>query len=278
MFFFKNNGYTLFRYLWKNKIEKKKNPFLQIKYCYYYSSKIIIKNSNKNKIENKNESEYLKGVEETTDNEEDYFFKSKYIEPQIVDIKIKDSHNPLLFEYLPKEGRTNNAPLGFRIIHYALLFIFSAGVFLIHVLSEIEKEEYIRDLLSFQIYLGSCVLAAQGGLNSLLQLIQYSTGTKRKNRGFYNSLRFISSLIPLFFSLVSTTLSDQFPKDSLFLLAVSYISLLFNSYFLYVKCLIPVWLFRQYKIICGGFIFNILLLFISEAQLYKGRGISLHIE
>ncbi|CRG97730.1 conserved Plasmodium protein, unknown function [Plasmodium gallinaceum] len=212
------------------------------------------------------------------DDVRDIYFNSKLIEKKFADIKIKDSHNKLLFEFLPIEGRTYTVPLCFKIMHYIFLFIISSGVVLIHILPEIDKENYIRDILTLEIYFSSCFLAFNGGFNSLLQLIQYAIPPNRKYKGLYNSLRYISSLIPIFFSLISTSLCENFPRDSLFLLVLSYLTLLLNYYLLHIKCLIPVWVFKQYKVIISIIILNLLLLLISEAQLYKGRKISINVD
>ncbi|GAW83543.1 hypothetical protein, conserved [Plasmodium gonderi] len=219
-------------------------------------------------------------LDETSNEEDprDIYFNNKLIERKIADIMTKKSHNELLFEYLPMEGRTNNVPKGFKISQYLFLFVISSGVLLIHILPEIDKENYIRDIFSLEIYSCSCFLVFHGGFNSLLQLIQYGIPPKRKYKGLYNSLRFISSIIPLFFGLITASLCENFPRDSIFLLIISYMSLLLNYYLLHTKCLTPAWMFRQCKILICFIIFNLLLLLISEAQIYRGRKVSMQLD
>ncbi|SPJ11367.1 conserved Plasmodium membrane protein, unknown function [Plasmodium sp. DRC-Itaito] len=212
------------------------------------------------------------------ENSKDLYFKNKTIEKKVADIKIKDSHNKTLFEYIPIEGRTNKVPIAFRLFHYIFLFILSSGVILIHVLPEINKEKIIRDLYTFQIYSLSSFLVFNGGFNSLFQLIQYAIPSNRKYKGLYNTLRFISSLIPLFCAIIATTLCENFPRDSLFLLTISFITLLINYYLLHIKCLIPVWLYNQYKIYISLVIVNLIFLLLSEAQIYAGRKVSINVD
>ncbi|KYN97972.1 putative membrane protein [Plasmodium gaboni] len=227
------------------------------------------RNKNKKKISDINNFE---------ENSKDLYFKNKTIEKKVADIKIKDSHNKTLFEYIPLEGRTNKVPIAFRLFNYIFLFILSSGVILIHVLPEINKEKYIRDLYTFQIYSLSSFLVFNGGFNSLFQLIQYAIPTNRKYKGLYNTLRFISSLIPLFSAIIATTLCEKFPRDSLFLLTISFITLLVNYYLLHIKCLIPVWLYKQYKIYISIIIINLIFLLLSEAQIYTGRKVSINVD
>ncbi|CRH02590.1 conserved Plasmodium protein, unknown function [Plasmodium relictum] len=245
---------------------------LNYRYCYNIKRKL-----SNTKTDNKKKKIYNEELDVNNDIR-DIYFNNKLIEKKFADIKIKNSHNKILFEFLPIEGRTYKVPSCFKIIHYIILFILSSGVILIHVLPEVNKEHYIRDILTLEIYISSCFLAFNGGFNSLLQLIQYAIPPNRKYKGLYNSLRFISSLIPIFFSLISTSLCENFPRDSLFLLVLSYLTLLLNYYLLHIKCLIPVWVFKQYKIIISIVILNLLLLLISEAQLYKGRKISINVD
>ncbi|SBT82498.1 conserved Plasmodium protein, unknown function [Plasmodium ovale] len=212
------------------------------------------------------------------DDSRDIYFSSELIERKIAGIRIRDSHNESLFEYLPIEGRTHNVPQNFKIIHYLFLFVITSGVLAIHILPEVGKEKCIRDMFTFEIYCSSCFLSFHGGFNSLLQLIHYGVPHKRKYKGLYNSLRFISSLIPLFFGLLSASLCENFPKDSILLLILSYLTLLLNYYLLHIKCLVPVWLYRQYKIVISVILLNLLLLLLSEAQIYKGRRVSINVE
>ncbi|KNG75038.1 hypothetical protein PFMG_01102 [Plasmodium falciparum IGH-CR14] len=273
-------------------ISERKRYFINYnKKEFYYNMRNDMKSFNKNYYHNNNN---LKYVEEKTnkkkkkkmndinnncdENFKDFYFKNKTIERKVADIKIKDSHNKTLFEYIPIEGRTNKVPIAFRLFHYIFLFILSSGVILIHVLPEINKEKYIRDIYTFQIYSLSCFLVFNGGFNSLFQLIQYAIPSNRKYKGLYNTLRFISSLIPLFCAIITTILSEKFPRDSLFLLTISFITLLINYYLLHIKCLIPVWLYKQYKIYISLIILNLIFLLLSEAQIYTGRKVSINVD
>lgn len=208
----------------------------------------------------------------------DIYFKNKIIEKKVADIMIKNSHNESLFEFLPMEGRTNKVPKGFKICQCLFLLALSSGVLLIHILPEVGKENYIRDIYSFEIYCCSSILVFHGGFNSLLQLIQYGVPPKRKYKGLYNSLRLISSIIPLFFGLITSSLCESFPKDSILLLMLSYTSLLLNYYLLHNKCLVPAWLFQQCKLLVCFVLFNLVLLLISEAQIYRGRKVSIQVD
>ncbi|EUD69020.1 hypothetical protein C922_00711 [Plasmodium inui San Antonio 1] len=208
----------------------------------------------------------------------DLYFNNKVIQKRVADIIIKNSHNESLFGFLPMEGRTNKVPKGFKICQCLSLLALSSGVLLIHILPEMGRENYIRDIFSFEIYCCSCILVFHGGLNSLLQLIQYGVPPTRKYKGLYNSLRLIYSIIPLFFGLITSSLCDSFPKDSILLLMLSYMSLLLNYYLLHNKCLIPAWMFRQCKFLTFFVLFNLLLLLISEAQIYRGRKVSIQVD
>ncbi|GAB68997.1 hypothetical protein PCYB_144250, partial [Plasmodium cynomolgi strain B] len=189
----------------------------------------------------------------------DLYFNNKVIEKRVADIIIKNSHNESLFGFLPMEGRTNKVPKGFKICQCLFLLALSSGVLLIHILPEIGRENYIRDIFSFEIYCCSCILVFHGGFNSLLQLIQYGVPPTRKYKGLYNSLRLISSIIPLFSGLITSSLCESFPKDSILLLMLSYMSLLLNYYLLHNKCLIPAWMFRQCKLLISFVLFNLVL-------------------
>ncbi|CAI7723505.1 conserved protein, unknown function [Plasmodium vivax] len=208
----------------------------------------------------------------------DIYFNNNVIEKRVADILIKNSHNESLFGFLPMEGRTNKVPKGFKICQWLFLLVLSSGVLLIHILPEVGRENYIRDIFSFEVYCCSCILVFHGGFNSLLQLIQYGVPPTRKYKGLYNSLRLISSIIPLFFGLITSSLCESFPKDSIFLLMLSYMSLLLNYYLLHNKCLIPAWMFRQCKLLICIVLFNLLLLLISEAQIYRGRKVSIQVD
>ncbi|SBT80850.1 conserved Plasmodium protein, unknown function [Plasmodium malariae] len=263
------------------KYEKKSRRYeLLYKYCYTLKREFSnIKTNNNKKRKNYDRNLNLNmHINSKYEDERDIYFNNKLIEKKIADIQIKNSHNKLMFEYLPIEGRTNNVPIGFKITHYIFLVALSSGVLLIHVLPEVNKESYIRDILTLEIYCCSCFLVFNGGFNSFLQLIQYAIPPNRKYKGLRNSLRFISSLIPLFFGLVSSSLCESFPKDSILLLCVSYITLLLNYYFLHIKCLIPAWMFKEHKIVISVVILNLLLLLISEAQIYRGRKVKIHVD
>ncbi|SOV79246.1 conserved Plasmodium membrane protein, unknown function [Plasmodium sp. gorilla clade G3] len=270
-------------------ISKRKIYFINYnKKQFYYNIRNDMNSFNKNYYHNNNfkyvEEKKNKNKKKVSDinnydeNSKDLYFKNKTIEKKVADIKIKDSHNKTLFEYIPIEGRTNKVPIAFRLFHYVFLFILSSGVILIHILPEINKEKYIRDLYTFQIYSLSSFLVFNGGFNSLFQLIQYAIPSNRKYKGLYNTLRFISSLIPLFCAIISTTLCEKFPRDSLFLLTISFITLLINYYLLHIKCLIPVWLYKQYKIYISIIIVNLIFLLLSEAQIYAGRKVSINVD
>ncbi|VWU51159.1 conserved membrane protein, unknown function [Hepatocystis sp. ex Piliocolobus tephrosceles] len=248
-------------------------------YCYYYcfhNSKRVYGSTKLIKEEKKKKKMYIE--ENVEDSRDIYFNNNKLIEKKVACIKIKDSHNKSLFEYLPMEGRTNNVPINFKILHYIFLCTLSTGVLLIHILPEINREYLIRDIFTFNIYCCSSFLVFNGGLNSILQLIQYAIPSNRKYKGLYNTLRYISSLIPLFFGLLSTTLCENFPRDSVLLLILSYLSLLLNYYLLHIKCLMPFWAYKQYKMIISVVLCNLFLLLISEAQVYKGRKISIQVD
>ncbi|KJP87195.1 hypothetical protein AK88_03111 [Plasmodium fragile] len=208
----------------------------------------------------------------------DIYFNNKMIEKKVADIMIKNSHNESLFEFLPMEGRTNKVPQGFKICQCLFLLTLSSGVLLIHILPEIGRENYIRDIFSLEIYCCSCILVFHGGFNSLLQLIQYGVPPTRKYKGLYNSLRLISSIIPLFFGLITSSLCESFPRDSILLLMLSYMSLWLNYYLLHNKCLIPAWMFRQSKFLICFVLLNLVLLLISEAQIYRGRKVSIQVD
>ncbi|ANQ10949.1 Uncharacterized protein PCOAH_00055340 [Plasmodium coatneyi] len=218
------------------------------------------------------------GVVTSEEDPRDIYFNNNIIEKKVADIIIKNSHNESLFEFLPMEGRTNKVPKGFKICQWLFLLALSSGVLLIHILPEMGRENYIRDIYSFEIYCCSCILVFHGGFNSLLQLIQYGVPPTRKYKGLYNSLRLISSIIPLFFGLITSSLCENFPKDSILLLMLSYMSLLLNYYLLHNKCLIPAWMFRQCKLLICFVLFNLFLLLISEAQIYRGRKVSIQVD
>ncbi|CXJ19941.1 conserved Plasmodium protein, unknown function [Plasmodium berghei] len=253
-----------------------------VNYKHFYNAKRVFSNKQlqnyKQKKGNNKNTNIKFSLNPKEEDIRDIYFNNKIIEKKYADIKIKDSHNKILFEYLPIEGRTNKVPINFKIIHSFFLFTLSSGVLLIHILPEFGVENYIRDIFTFEVYNCSCFLVLNGGFNSLLQLIQYAIPPNRKHKGLYNSLRFISSLIPLFFGLLSVSLCENFPKDSVFLLILSYSTLLLNYYFLHIKCLVPVWLYKQYKIIISVVMLNLFLMLISEAQLYRGRGISINVD
>lgn len=172
-------------------------------------------------------------------------------------------------------------PLSFRLLGLGLLVPFGVGATAVHLLAGAGEEggsaenedaiEYSRTVLSWTLHYAGGLLSFAGAMHWGMQLAELGVPRKSDYMALYYLCRYSAPVIFVFFGWLGTVLSTAEPQEASRWLLVGYSGLLAFDFLAGSFHIAPTWWFRWRAGFCLSAIGAIVVLMLSERNLYIGQ-------
>eukprot|EP00928_Gymnodinium_smaydae_P021070 TRINITY_DN18185_c0_g1_i1.p1 TRINITY_DN18185_c0_g1~~TRINITY_DN18185_c0_g1_i1.p1 ORF type:complete len:308 (+),score=47.32 TRINITY_DN18185_c0_g1_i1:24-947(+) len=186
--------------------------------------------------------------------------------------------------YMPEWAKQESQPpLRLRLLGAAMLAPLGLGAVAVHALargdgdavsdarsSGDESAEYSRVLLSWNLHYAGVLLAFAGAAHWGMQLAEFGVPLRSDNMGLYYLCRFSAPIVFVLFGWLGSVLSVADSWEAVMWLLTGYIGLLSCDFVAKAFYVAPPWWFRWRAGFTLGAVVSLLLILLSERNVYLG--------
>jgi len=154
------------------------------------------------------------------------------------------------------------------------LWELAGRVLVIHALAGGEggsEAEYSRTALSWTLHYAGAVLSCAGAVHWGMQLAEFGVPRKSDYMALYYLSRFSGPVVFVLFGWLGSVLSTASPQEGSMWLLCGYVGLLSSDFLVWKYEMAPPWWLRWRAGFSAAAILSILLLLLSERNLYLGQ-------
>eukprot|EP00931_Biecheleriopsis_adriatica_P004729 TRINITY_DN106359_c0_g1_i1.p1 TRINITY_DN106359_c0_g1~~TRINITY_DN106359_c0_g1_i1.p1 ORF type:complete len:290 (-),score=47.83 TRINITY_DN106359_c0_g1_i1:4-852(-) len=180
-------------------------------------------------------------------------------------------------------------PLHLRVLGLSLLVPLGAGALTVHLLATGEQEatameeqekasaeaytaeDYSRLVLNWTLHYAGALLSCAGASHWGMQLAELGVPKRSDYMGLYYLCRFSAPAVFVFFGWVGSVLSTALPVEAAMWLLSGFLGLLSCDFLAGHYKVVPAWWFRWRAGFCVFAMVSIMILLLSERNLYLGQ-------
>lgn len=185
--------------------------------------------------------------------------------------------------YLPQWAKEETQPpLHLRLLGAVLLVPLGVGSLAVHLLASSdeevsetqesnETEDYSRVVLNWTLHYAGAVLSFAGATHWGMQLAEFGVPRRSDYMALYYLCRFSAPAVFVFIGWVASVLSSALPSEAAMWLIIGFIGMLSCDFLAQGYRVAPPWWFRWRAAFCLSSTFSVILLLLSERNLYLGQ-------